>query len=365
MDLKEKIITNESKLKKQYNITNNYYINGIKKLSFDGDIVNFTKKAETYFNSAEIRELKKNGVKTSDILIEEYSRQNKVLHYTAKTNLVINHLYNSMEKCALSNNFNQQIGMQIGYDSSLGENFVVLTTKFNMSKKYKDQWIFRDSIFLYYMQDEKNNVELPGDLSNKCNSLLASTFEIGKNIDVLLFEYVNVDKYKYLGEFFVKSVDYQNKFFILQNKNIKNNIVISQIKKHLLDEKYVQTYSKTRIGQFFFREQLIEIFHGKCALCRLEGKELLLASHIKPYSLSDCNECIDPNNGLLLCPNHDKLFDKGLISFDSNGDLLISSYLTEEQKAMLNINNKQKIFLNEKMKEYMQYHKLNVFKSNT
>ena len=52
--------------------------------------------------------------------------------------------------------------------------------------------------------------------------------------------------------------------------------------------------------------------------------ELLVASHIKPWSISDANEKLDIHNGLLMCPNHDKLFDRGYISFDDTGRILIS-----------------------------------------
>ena len=57
--------------------------------------------------------------------------------------------------------------------------------------------------------------------------------------------------------------------------------------------------------------------------------ELLVASHIKPWSISDANEKLDIHNGLLMCPNHDKLFDRGYISFDDTGRILISEKLDD------------------------------------
>ena len=72
-------------------------------------------------------------------------------------------------------------------------------------------------------------------------------------------------------------------------------------------------------------------------LCNICNKELLIASHIKRDA--DCetiDEKIDNNNGFLLCANHDKLFDRYLISFDGlSGKIMISSKLTDEEKKIL------------------------------
>jgi predicted restriction endonuclease len=79
-----------------------------------------------------------------------------------------------------------------------------------------------------------------------------------------------------------------------------------------------------RVHQREFREGLLRKY-PHCCLCSVANKELLFASHIKPWEKSTSEEKTNLNNGLLLCPNHDKLFDKGFISFDSNGSILISS----------------------------------------
>jgi predicted restriction endonuclease len=89
---------------------------------------------------------------------------------------------------------------------------------------------------------------------------------------------------------------------------------------------------------------------------------LLVASHIKTWSQSNHKERLDVNNGLLLCPNHDALFDKGYISFDDDGYILISDSLGEATKVFLNINVTMKIALNEGQQEYMKWHRENVFK---
>lgn len=72
---------------------------------------------------------------------------------------------------------------------------------------------------------------------------------------------------------------------------------------------------KIRINQGVFRDELIKRY-GKCVLCGVKDSSLMIASHIKSWSDSNPEEKVDVDNVFLLCPNHDKLFDKGLISFD-------------------------------------------------
>lgn len=85
--------------------------------------------------------------------------------------------------------------------------------------------------------------------------------------------------------------------------------------------------------QQMYRNRLINAFGQKCLLCEIRNRELLVASHIKAYAACDTiKEKIDNNNGFLLCANHDKLFDRFLITFDSRtGRIKISPHLTTEE----------------------------------
>ena len=81
-----------------------------------------------------------------------------------------------------------------------------------------------------------------------------------------------------------------------------------------------------RIGQGKFRNAVITRADHKCDVTGLTKVELLVASHILPWA--DCkigNDQLDPDNGLLLTPNLDKLFDGGFISFDNDGHMLLRS----------------------------------------
>ncbi|MCR5610175.1 MAG: HNH endonuclease, partial [Lachnospiraceae bacterium] len=99
-----------------------------------------------------------------------------------------------------------------------------------------------------------------------------------------------------------------------------------------------------------------------CCLCKVNDSNFLRASHIKPWSKSNSIEKLDVNNGLLLCPNHDALFDIGFISFKDDGNILISEKLTDVNKLMLNINPNMKIEVTTSNLEYIRYHRENIYK---
>lgn len=122
------------------------------------------------------------------------------------------------------------------------------------------------------------------------------------------------------------------------------------------------TYIKTRVNQGVFRERLLEKYDC-CCLCKVRNPQFLVASHIKPWAVSQANEKLDSDNGLLLCPNHDALFDSGYISFEDDGSILISGQLDQVDAIFMNVDKNSKIKLTEKNKKYLQYHRENIFKS--
>ncbi|GAA0714927.1 hypothetical protein GCM10008904_31180 [Paraclostridium ghonii] len=118
---------------------------------------------------------------------------------------------------------------------------------------------------------------------------------------------------------------------------------------------------KVRVTQGPFRDKLINR-DKKCVICGLDIKNLLVASHIKPWSVSNDYEKQDENNGVLLCANHDALFDKGYITFDGSGKLIISDEINKNDYQKLNLYVDKVINLNDSQQQYMNYHKNNIFK---
>lgn len=140
---------------------------------------------------------------------------------------------------------------------------------------------------------------------------------------------------------------------------------IDKIEKGLsnseLDGKEKEIIIKSRVNQGVFREQLLKRY-GKCCLCSITNSSLIIASHIKPWSESEATEKLDVENGFLFCPNHDKLFDSGLISFDDNGQIIISKSLNYNDLRTLNLSENMKIDVTEENKKYLSYHRKYIFR---
>lgn len=65
----------------------------------------------------------------------------------------------------------------------------------------------------------------------------------------------------------------------------------------------------------------------------------------------------------MLSPLYDKLFDKGFISFDDEGNIMISDWLSPQNRERISFDYSQEdLNLNEQRKKYLEYHRENVFK---
>ena len=127
---------------------------------------------------------------------------------------------------------------------------------------------------------------------------------------------------------------------------------------------------KTRLNHQFFRDALLSSYRSTCCITGINIPELLIASHIKPWRVSDPKtERTKPSNGLLLNALHDKAFDKGLISIKTSFEIMISPKLsgiiceTEYCDWFMAFQGK-KISLPEKFipdKQFIEYHNDVVF----
>lgn len=134
------------------------------------------------------------------------------------------------------------------------------------------------------------------------------------------------------------------------------NMIDNEINNLELNGEEKEAVVKVRVNQGLFRERLLERYNA-CCLCGVSNHFLLIASHIKPWKDSNSYEKLDSDNGLLLCPNHDKLFDKWLISFDDTGRIMISKDISKEDQALLGINDDCRINVNIRQREYLNYHR--------
>lgn len=122
----------------------------------------------------------------------------------------------------------------------------------------------------------------------------------------------------------------------------------------------VMAQIQARRGRGKFRQDLLEVWGSACAVTGLACTEVLRASHIKPWAESTAKERLDSSNGLLLAANLDALFYRGLISFDSRGQMFVSKRLCEASCAALGLPRGLR-FVPDGVGEYLDYHREQVF----
>jgi hypothetical protein len=121
---------------------------------------------------------------------------------------------------------------------------------------------------------------------------------------------------------------------------------------------------KSRLGQGHFREGLMAQWDGKCAVTGVDHPSLLVASHIKPWRISTNSERLNPFNGLLLIPQYDRLFDRGLVTFERNGAIRISKAFPEELWARSGISPGACLVRNNgETRDFLEFHRSRVFVS--
>lgn len=79
------------------------------------------------------------------------------------------------------------------------------------------------------------------------------------------------------------------------------------------------TTATARPGQNRFRFDVLTRYGCRCALCAVSCKDLLEAAHLCPVADGGCD---DARNGLVLCRNHHRALDRGLLSFNEDGNVL-------------------------------------------
>jgi putative restriction endonuclease len=137
----------------------------------------------------------------------------------------------------------------------------------------------------------------------------------------------------------------------------------------LIEGKDREAIIKARVNQNFFRSAILASYENKCCITGILIPELLVASHIIPWSKDEKNR-LNPHNGLCLNLLHDKAFDRGLITITEDYEIKLSPALLDYkkneavQKFFLpysdKIISKPKKFLPDK--SFLKYHYENVFR---
>lgn len=159
--------------------------------------------------------------------------------------------------------------------------------------------------------------------------------------------------------------------------------ILADLEKQTIESKFAEILSgtenlkgetkvrevKTRVNQNIFRQIVLANYNVKCAITGIDLPDLLVASHIIPWSQNEV-ERLNPENGICLSALYDRAYDKGLIGITEKYQIILSSDLkTKEKKEFYpsNFGNLNGITLQLPQKylpkkEFLQFHLDTVFK---
>lgn len=200
-----------------------------------------------------------------------------------------------------------------------------------------------------------------GSLDNRLREQGIVGLSNASKLDKLVWEEFSSDWDNLAFESEKLIAELENTSILIQDKTIYDDIPQGKEREILI---------KQRVNQGFFRSAVLSSYNQRCCITGISIADLLIASHIVPWSVDDKNRT-NPHNGLCLNSLHDRAFDKGLITITPDFRIQISSkikeYKEEKNKEIENYFLKyenQKIFLPDKFvphKDFLDYHKNNIF----
>jgi putative restriction endonuclease len=120
--------------------------------------------------------------------------------------------------------------------------------------------------------------------------------------------------------------------------------ILANLEKQTIETKFAEILSgienykgetkvrevKTRVNQNVFRQIVLANYNTKCAITGIDLPDLLVASHIIPWSKNE-EERLNPENGICLSALYDRAYDKGLIGITEKYQILISKELKSNE----------------------------------
>jgi putative restriction endonuclease len=130
----------------------------------------------------------------------------------------------------------------------------------------------------------------------------------------------------------------------------------------------VEQTVKKRVNQSFFRSMLLASYNNKCCITGITTSELLIASHIVPWSIDKKNR-LNPRNGVLINALHDKAFEYGYITFTTDYKIFVCNELLNAKGNFYNeyfkkIHNQELILPSRFLPdiEFLKYHNQEKFR---
>jgi hypothetical protein len=130
-----------------------------------------------------------------------------------------------------------------------------------------------------------------------------------------------------------------------------------------LEETEREALVMSRRGQGKFKQNVSKL-ERRCRITLVDRPEHLRASHIKPWRDSNNQERLDGENGLLLTPSIDHLFDRGFISFENAGTVLISPVANKSALQRMGVSTGEVVNVggfSTEQKKYLDFHRNFVF----
>jgi predicted restriction endonuclease len=230
---------------------------------------------------------------------------------------------------------------------------------------YQDGW--ENSYYLYTGAGQTGDQDVE---SKKHNGHILNHAENGSQVS--LFIGASSGFYTYAGD--MSLVDYE--YFETHDKNGKNRRAVRFVFERsggkndsvLATRAPAKPYRKpdttsrkglvtTRVGQGYYRQSILERFNSVCAVLGVGPVEILVASHIVPWRSATDEERLDVENGILLSPLLDALFDKHLISFDDYGRIIFSPKVSDEMRGCYGLSGHEQIKVTVGMLTYLERHR--------
>ncbi|MGJ7902129.1 HNH endonuclease [Lysobacter sp. 1R34A] len=251
---------------------------------------------------------------------------------------------------------------------------IAFTGEAGKSHGYEDFWD-DERVFHYFGEGQSGDMQYTGG-----NRAIENHVADGKRL--LLFQMMGRGKpYRYLGEF-VKQSSYLRPNTPDTSGSLRTAIVFRlvpvedgaffagnkvaepQASYQTLDSTVSSRLVEVRNKQSLFRRRLLGI-EKQCRLTGIQDLRFLRASHIKPWAAcTSGDERTDAHNGMLLTPQADLLFDRGWITFEGKGALIVTNELPADVIKRLGLNLRQGRncgLFSEKQATYLDYHRTQVF----
>ena len=256
-----------------------------------------------------------------------------------------------------------------------------ITEKSDLTRYLKDAY----EEFMFPSQPYRENItDMYSDLVDEVKHIPVKSlkYSFRKKFDdqnryyiVLIPEGDNRKNYKYIRDIslpritkycFIKFIDDETKKkYIYMRPVLFNDLKVKEEIEDVLDGANISknnSNKKTRrYKQSAYRAALLDNMPF-CPFTMVADDRLLVACHIKPFA--DCDndeERYDSKNGITMTPTYHALFDLGFISFEDDGTLLISPFLSNITKNRLNLKDGDKVRLQTGSGKYLKYHRDNIF----